>query len=299
MNVLIVDHNSKVKAVTTEPRIVAIQLRTATGRNNFVTGYSLYKTEEGVYRGLTLAVEQKLAQLSSTKISDWNIAVQVHFKEGTPTYRSIFPRGLSGIYQQTIDGTVVELRALGQRMEPFATLDATRTEVETFADELETLRDTQQQQEGIFEGSADALETLRLAAGNIMYANTGILMDVYFENPEEIERFFELSLIRDTGSGEGNSDHFEGEVAGGETKNITSDEVKDGNVVRFTNTGTVSLTFFYGLLPTDTSGLPSVTVAAGATETITLGPVDPARRFLNVTNLSTETGSYEVAVETA
>ncbi len=60
----------------------------------------------------------------------------------------------------------------------------------------------QQQKEELLDKASDELEEQRIIVAQMMYANTGRLIDKFPKAPENIERFFELQVIRDTGSDE-------------------------------------------------------------------------------------------------
>jgi hypothetical protein len=74
-------------------------------------------------------------------------------------------------------------------------------EIAAFHSVVVTLRETQQGGDGRPDADSSALEAARLACAEMLYGNLGVLMDLYRATPLAVGDFYDLSIIRDGGSG--------------------------------------------------------------------------------------------------
>ena len=122
--------------------------------------------------------------------------------EDSADYITLLPNGRKPFQSGGRDARILEVKALSKRLADFPALAAVKTDVDAFAVQMDAIRDTQQQKEGLVEKATDALEQQRKAMTAMMYGNLGRLMDKFMDDPLVIDRFFELQLIRETGSEE-------------------------------------------------------------------------------------------------
>lgn len=292
MLILSNDHTAKLTAQAADPEIDDLLTRTAPLDDAYTTGYSAWKNAVGIRKGSTLRVEQLLAELSGTRIKQWDIQIQAVYIEGTPEHMSILP-GRRGPFQHGgIDERLNEVKGLGTRLADYPALAATKTNVDAFYTTLKSARDTQQLQEQLIAQSSSELELMRLAVARIMYGNVGVLMNKYRETPEFVSNFWEVSLMQ---SGR-TSRSFNGTVEPESTANVTGTVGPNAKVV-VSNTGLVALHIC--LVPAAIDACMSgVKVPPGQTLQLNRAELGEAgNAFLNITNASTDTvGSYEIEV---
>lgn len=295
------DHHSRLKAQEADPDILALLTRTTPVHEAFLSAYSAAKSAVGLRKSATQSVTNKLAYLRSTQLRQWDAIIQVQHLSGTEDYTAILPNGLTAFHKSTIDQTVIMLKGLEERLADYASLAAVKTEVETFHTELEGLRDAQQVKEQLIENASDLLEQARTNLASIMYGNLGVLMDKYRDTPEFIANFWELQLIQRHGNGqdanEPETEEYSGTVQGGQTANVVPDLTGISTAV-ISNTGNATLRFCAALNGSEACDADySVELAPGAVHEATGEDFDnPENKFLNVTNIDPDAGSYFVEI---
>ncbi len=205
-NILNNDHLSKLNSEAADPDMAALSARTAPLSAAFSAAYSNYIMINGTYKGHTQLVDNLLLELSSQKIKQWDIQVQVQHLEGTPTYMMILPNRRGPFQEGTKDDRLSAVEALAEALLAYPALAATQADVDSFATQLRTARDNQQQKEQLAAMASDQLEVARKALCTMMYGNLGVLMDKYRDTPDMIENFWQLDLIRRTGQGNDDDD---------------------------------------------------------------------------------------------
>jgi hypothetical protein len=293
MSILSPDHTARLEAENSDPDIMALWNAYKPLDLAFATAYASWIAAKGFYKGSTASVDQLLATLSSTKIKQWDAQVQGVFLEGTPDYIAIFPSGRAPFQEGAKDQRINEVQSLGIRLNVYPALAATETDVNNFYATLLSARNTQQTKEmGVSTGSGD-VETARINSAVQMYFTLGTLMAKFKDDPSQIERFWQMSLLRSTGGDIILTDN----IAGGDTDNILSGGFDDTTEFEITNTGTTLLKFCTGTSPSDTSAV-GVELIKGATVTKTALELGVAGyTFLNVKNLdATNQGSWKVKV---
>jgi hypothetical protein len=293
MSILSPDHTARLEAENSDPDILALWNAYKLIDTAFATAYAEWIAAKGIYKGSTASVDQLLATLSSTKIKQWDAQVQGTFLEGTPDYIAIFPNGRAPFQEGAKDQRINEVQSLGIRLNSYPALAATKTDVNNFYTTILNARNTQQTKEmGVSSGSND-VETARINCAVQMYFNLGTLMAKFKTDPLQIERFWQLSLLRTAGG----ELILTGDIAGGDTDNILSGGFDDTIQFEIKNTGTTSLKFCTGTSASDTSAA-GVELDKGVSITKTaLELGNPGNTFLNVQNLSASNeGSWRVKV---
>jgi len=202
MNILIQDHIAKLKAELDDPDIAFLYERTLPVEQEWTKRYTGWKTAKGIYKGETNRFEALLDKLKDDKSPEWDNKIKVEVGEGTSDYIAIMPRGREPFYEGGRDERVAEVLAFAKRLEGFPALAAVKTDAEAFHTQINDSRLLQQGKEEKADKASDAVEEQRVIVARMMYANTGRLIDKFPEAPENIERFFELQVIRETGSDE-------------------------------------------------------------------------------------------------
>lgn len=290
------DHASKLEAESSDPVILEIHTRFAPVRTVYRDSYGAAVTANAIYKSKTAAFVALEKELSSIKIEDWDVQVQVVYRKDSPNYIGILPRGREPFQKGTYDQKITEVRELGIRLEGHPALATTKTAVDAFAASFEEARNEQQQKEDIVKLKSDMLESARVTTARMMYGNLGVLMDKYRDDPKQIERFFDLEEIRNTGSE--SYVPLEGSIAGGDSKCIEEGITNPNKEWVFANLGVATIIYFTAPTPDAVFTDYGQKVNPGETYTkkaIDLGP--EGYQFLIVTNLDPDNEGYYSVTE--
>ncbi|MDB4655976.1 hypothetical protein OAE48_03915, partial [Flavobacteriales bacterium] len=287
------DHIAKLEAQQADADVAALLARTQPLNIDYNKTYTRWKSAGAIRKGATLFIDQLLAELSSTKIKQWDIQIQGQYLDGTPEYMVLMPNKRSPFQSGAKDQRINAVAALALRLADYPTLAATQLDVDTYSTQLVNARDSQQQKEQLIEQASDDLEVARINLATMMYGNLGVLMDKYRNTPDYINNYWEVSLMQNTPPP---SREFSGTVAADATINLTETVGPNAKVV-LTNTGYTVLTFCLAATTTDACAT-GVQVQPGDTlqvERASLGEDEDAN--LNVTNMSPDAeGAYSVEV---
>lgn len=198
MNILASDHKSRLAGESFEPVISELLKRFEPVQTEYELKYSEWITSKGFYKGETARIDNYLEELSTSKIKQWDVQIQNVYLSGTPDYISILPNGRKPFQTGPKDSRIAECRSLIERLRAHGKLDKVRDDVNGFLANIEQCRDNQQAKEEIVKQKSDALEEQRTAVAVMMYKNLGLLMDKFGDAPENIDRFFQLDLLRQT-----------------------------------------------------------------------------------------------------
>lgn len=242
--------------------------------------------------------------LLNSEIKVWEGKVRGIFPEDSIQERSIFPDKRKPFQQGTYEQRISALRTLYERLgtyttEPvLVTLSAT---VQSFYNVISAARNAQQGNEISVSDYSASLEAQRVLCSKQMYGTLGKLMYKYLDNPVLIEEYWDMSLLRDSGS------NILGEFSGGAAGNNTVQYIPLPEITivpttkfRLTNlaNGAQVLAFYLseqqGAEPS--GGVIAVNSGDTITKTATELGFTPARPYLNVLNPGEEPGNWEVTV---
>lgn len=201
MSILITDHKARCTLLSNadpmnQTLIDALTDATAT-HAAWTAAYTAWDSCRGEYKGTTQAFYQKLEELSSLKIRQWDAGIQTMFLEGTPEYTTLLPQGREPFQKGALDMRVAAVRTLADRLVSYPVLTILMGQVNAFLTELDTLRASQQLKETEVDTCSAALEVQRVATASQMYRNLGRFMVLYWQNPVQIEDCFDMNYIRD------------------------------------------------------------------------------------------------------
>ena len=303
------DHLAKLTANEGDADIAAIKTAYLIVHNAFVTAYNQLNSKLGIYHGKTQTFEEMLEELGGEKINEWRGQVFAVFPEGTADALAIFPRDRQPFQQDTYDQIVENVKALSLTLATYitkptlVTLSAT---VDAYYITFSGARALQQTDEG----SVDTLRSNLRAAHKLMcdgmYKDLGLLMAKYYQTPERVEDYYDLSLLRTTGEDE--PVIIEGDINGGQVINVNQlfpEDIEPGldTIIKIKNTSAnpLNLVFYSANNPTDFPGPgagPQFTVASGASleKTIADFQVDTYNSF-NIYNSTPIAGSWEIEID--
>lgn len=212
-----------------------------------------YDVAAGNHQGETLNVETLILTELPKEIRKWEGAVRNIYVEDSPQERSIFAGKRNPFVQGTYEDRIGAVGSLAARLaaDTNAAIRAFAPTVLSFYNLILSARDVQQNKEGLLGLLSDTREQQRILVANELYATLGGLMRKFKADPQQVARFFDLSLLRETGH---------------ETPALFT--LPPGGTIRvenvpldaeFINTGTTDLSI------TNPAGAPVLLVSAGTT----------------------------------
>lgn len=158
---------------------------------------------KGNYKGDTLAFSNLMDTLP-LNLRIWEGAIRAVYVEDSPEEKSIFPNKRSPFLSGTYEDRISAIGTLNAKLLTLApTLSATQALVESFYNAALSTRLTQQGEEGTLAQQSELREAQRLLVAQALYGVLGLLMHRYRATPESITSYFDLTLLRQSGSAAG------------------------------------------------------------------------------------------------
>ncbi len=157
-----------------------------------------YDLAAGDYEGETLGFETILDSIP-TEIRKWEAGVRFVYVEDSPEERAIFPDKRTPFLKGTYEDRISAVGTLTEKLSSDPALAEVHALVQSFYNTALSARLAQQGEEGNLGQLSDLRENQRLITANEMYGVLGRLMYKYRKDRDQIERFFDLSLLRQTG----------------------------------------------------------------------------------------------------
>lgn len=290
------DHYAALDEEKTNPLIQPLYDRTVTLHTDYKSDYDVWFSKRGIYKGKTAEFEGILLQLPD-KVAVWEAFVIITHPRESPTYIQIFPNGRSTFSRGTYEDRVSKVQALFNTLDTIAFANNPKADVQTFYNLMNTTRVAQQSAEQGVDNLSDSLEAKRISLSSLLYGNYGLLIDIFRDTPDEVNRFYDYSILRRRVSDES----ITGTVESGQVVNILSEGITDETQFVLSNTGTVVLQFFSTpVLPEGNPENLGIRVQPGNSTTATVLQLgNSGDKCLNVQNLDTggTQGSFSVDIE--
>jgi hypothetical protein len=283
MSIFSPDHKARLNAEKSDPDILALLSRYTPVDDAYNSAYTSWIAANGIHEGETLRVNNYLDELSNLKIKQWDSQVRVEFLEDTPDYKIIFPSGREPFQKGGMDQRIYEVRALSERLTPYAALSTTKTDVDDFYTLISGARALQQTAEETIRQKSDSHEFKRIDCAVMQYGDLGKLMDKFRATPEQITRFFDLTILQRRAAPDVPKIVV---IAGGDTVNVFSEGITDETQFVISNVGTTNIKVCRGATANSACIDIGIELVPNETRTVTalqLGPT--GNNFLNVTNL--------------
>lgn len=263
-----------------------------------------YGVKAGEREGNTLGFEQYLDQMP-LKLRQWESLIRAVYIEDSPEEKAIFPNKRKPFESGTYESRLDALGSLKLKTAADPTLATATTQITSFYNAALGARLVQQTSEGALGQLSDLRENQRILLADELVGVLGQVMFIHRHNLAEVERYFDLSLLRDTGTNKpfilsGGINPLQvvnlNSLAPDTNLNITAE-----SVIRIKNTSDnpVQLTFYLADKPTDQPGpAPQFTLNPGETQEHTAADFayNDFKNF-NIYNLGGGTGKWEVEVE--
>jgi hypothetical protein len=198
---LATDTHAKLKAEESNPLIAEILLFFEVVFFAYRDIGQQYEFRTGDYRGATLGFENIMDTVPQV-IRTWESGVRAVYIEDTPEEKAIFP-GKRGPFQTgTYENRLNAIGALATKTTGIPALAGVGAQVTSFYNTALAARLAQQMDEGSVGEISDLRENQRILLSKEMMGVLGKLMFIHRFNLVEVERYFDLSLLRKTGEEE-------------------------------------------------------------------------------------------------
>lgn len=163
-----------------------------------------YDLAAGNYEGETLSFENILDSIP-TEVRKWESGVRAVYVEDSPQERAIFPNKRTPFLTSTYEERISNIGTLMEKLAIDPALAAVHIQVQNFYNMALSARLAQQGEEGGLAQLSDLRENQREITAVEMYGVLGRLMHKFRYDIDQVERFFDLELLRNPGSGNGST----------------------------------------------------------------------------------------------
>lgn len=295
------DHHDKLKsAAMTDPYIDTLYTAFLPDYTAFNTAFRQTHIIDSQRQILTTQLVNTLTNLR-TQVEDWDIRVSFLHRPSTPVYQLLFGGGRTSFYVGSYEYQLAAVKELSDKLVNFADLADVKADVDAWLLNADTLRTQQQGEEGKLQKAQKEIERTRIALSKRMHWVFASLLVKYFEEPIEVENFYELkylqrnNTVKTQNSGTGNTVSLK--IVANSRKTALKGTFTDGDAFEIKNTGTADLDIW--LSATENSAVPNdvSTISAGATVTYygdELSDGSSALNFLIIANNTSDDGLIEV-----
>jgi hypothetical protein len=162
--------------------------------------YVSWKTIKASRKSATRGVEELMTELSSKKIEEWDIKIQILYRQNTKKYIAILPDRRKPFQSGPYEERIAYLKSLVESTSNDPLLETVHDDIELFVTELENSRKTKIGLDESWRKQSIIVNEARIECTNMMYANLGGLMQHFYKTPDSINRFFNLEAIRNKSS---------------------------------------------------------------------------------------------------
>jgi hypothetical protein len=294
------DHDSRLSAEVSDPEIEALWNFLHPILVAFQTLFSAWKASISYRMSMTLALTKLFKQLGDEWIKAWEGKVYNSFPEGTPEAMAIFPNKRKPFQSGTYEERIIAVNTLAESLAPYADLAALKLDVEAKYTALTKARNIQKQAMASEGKNASDLENQRIEVGDVLYKDLGSLMAKFYKKPTDVERFFNLSLIRRSSSESDGTFSQDGMVGAGASLVVSIPkkfELSISATFIFANSeGGSELHFFFADSAATTDSPNKGVVAPGESLEITAGEMgwSATNTIFIVKNAGGVTAEYEL-----
>ena len=189
-------HLAALAANNFDPVIAAIEASFTAVLQAYTAAEQNLNAALGTYFGKTQTVEELFEELNTDKLSYWEGQLHYFYQKGSTKANELM-RNRSAFQQGTYEQRILAIKTFGDSCAAIADLVPLSVNVLAFHTQIASAR-ALQLTDG--EGRVDLLRSLRQTAHEMlcheMYGNLGLLMHHYRKAPLQVERYFDLTLLR-------------------------------------------------------------------------------------------------------
>lgn len=236
MLIIATDFHDKLLNKISDPDINMLYTHYLPIFTTYKTAYDNLGAIAGIYRSNTMIVENLLAQLSSTKIRQWDIWIQNIYLDDTPEYTALLPERRSPFQTGAYELRISAIRKLRDNLVNYNALSNVYNDVVAFLGQIETARSNQQGKENDEQTLSMALENSRAEVAQAIQGAMGFLMWKYQNNMAMVETFFELQYYRSSSANSSTTSKSYTISAGGRLS-LYNGQLNDQSNILVENTG--------------------------------------------------------------
>jgi hypothetical protein len=196
MSMMVRDHHDKLKsAAATDPDVAVLYAAFLPEYDAFNTALRKTHISDSKRQTLTIQLAEALTNLRK-QVEDWDIRISFKHRPGTPTYNVLMGAGRTSFYLGTYEGQLAAVKELSDKLVDFLDLDDVKIDVDAWLDNADNLRTVQQGEEGTLQKAQKEAERARIALAKKMHFVFASLLAKYYEDPIEVENFYELKYLQ-------------------------------------------------------------------------------------------------------
>jgi hypothetical protein len=200
-------HDTALSYVSTDPFFGPIYTAYHPLHLAFMSAYNAWVSQGQVQISETLNLTQLLSLLSSSKISQWDVAIQNVYAKKSVQYAALLPHKSIPFHNGTQEDRIEAVLALSTNLTGISALASVKTDVDNFYNQLDAARNSQKSVKTSKTLNSSSLETQRIAICNSQYATLGLVINHFSTTPENISTYFDVVTVRS-----GNQVHFTGHL---------------------------------------------------------------------------------------
>jgi hypothetical protein len=163
---------------------------------SYKTIYDAWASQGDSQQQETLSVVQLLNLLSTTKIRQWDVKIQEQYDVKTPEYKGLLPNHRIPFQQGKRPDRIQAVKRLSTAIGTDEKLATLKTEVDAYYTMLDTASNDQQESKSTTKGLSGQVEAARLTMCKGQFVDLGALIQKFPDQPEKINGFYALHLIR-------------------------------------------------------------------------------------------------------
>ncbi len=152
-------------------------------------------TVKGEKSTLVLSFSE-LLNLLPDKMATWDIKIQNIFLSSTPEWKNIYIMKRSDIYKCSAEQILINIKSFLTRVKKYPDLTAIADEINSFVEQLQNTYDSKDDMYDGLDTTSVSLNKKYDAVCDILYRNLGSLINIFGESPDDIEHYYDLSLIQ-------------------------------------------------------------------------------------------------------
>jgi len=255
--------------------------------------YSNWVAQKGMQTGDTLNLTQLLKLLLSTKIGQWDIAIQVVHPKNTSAYQALLHQNRKPFQTGKQAERISAVQSLGLALTGDTALASVKNDVDAFYQLLDTANTSQKSSKTTTNTQSDAVESARVDMCTAMYSNLGAMIQKFASNPDSLANYFDLHSIR-------NAEHvnFSGHIKPLHIHSVCKHTFAPTDSIEVNNTGAVALNLYLAHTKDAVAGSQIASVAPGADQIVpvtSLGNLE--NNYLIISNADANiVGEWEVTL---
>ena len=217
--------------------------------------YNVWKAQKGTQHGKTVSLETIVAELTSQKISDWDIAIQAVYKKDTGNYAALLPHHRIPFQSKGVNDRITAVSSLLTNLEGIVPLAAVKADVSAFSTVINAALDVQKSAIKTTKIQNTAVEAARVTMCEEMFGNYGTFITLNKKNPGVVADLFPLKYFRRT-----NQIYFTRSTKPGKYVNIAKHKMGATSLIQVTTHSDAPVRIFISETKTDKSLTKGVVV---------------------------------------